>query len=83
MKKENCCAFFRDSDNLSMGRGIGYCDLGVVWTICDGDVRFCEKPDALIQYLSDWNKREKAKTLRNQGIYKKTNSYHQKAERVL
>jgi len=83
MKKEKRCTFFRNSDNPNTGRGIGYCDLGVIWTICDGDVRFCEEPDSLIRYLSDWNKRERAKTLRDPGIYRNADPYHQKAEGIL
>ena len=63
--------------------GIGYCDLGVIWTICDGDIKFCEKPNVLAGCLLEWDKREKTKPLRNHGIYKRTNSDHQKAERVL
>jgi hypothetical protein len=34
-----------------MGQGIGYCDLDSMTSICDGDIRFCEKLDALGQQL--------------------------------
>lgn len=40
-----------------MGLGIGYCDLGVVWAICDGDIKFCEEPDALIRnFYIEWGR---------------------------
>jgi hypothetical protein len=40
-----------------MGPGIGYCDLGVVWAICDGDMKFCEEPDALIRnFYIEWRR---------------------------
>lgn len=45
------CTFYRDSESLGIGRGIGYCDLDGHQTICDGDIEFCEKPDALKEYL--------------------------------
>ena len=45
------CPFYRDSETLNIGRGIGYCDLDCDRTTCEGDVKFCEKPDALKQYL--------------------------------
>jgi hypothetical protein len=45
------CKLYRDSTSLQMGRGIGYCDIDCVSTICDGDVRFCERLDILEQYL--------------------------------
>ena len=53
------CPFFRASDCLNMGRGIGYCDLDCDRATCEGDTHVCEKPDALKKYLSDQKKREK------------------------
>ena len=47
------CPLFRKSESLTMGRGIGYCDIDSYSTICEGDVNFCEKPDALKQYLQE------------------------------
>jgi PilZ domain len=41
------CSFFRDSGTLSIGQGIGYCDLDSRQTVCDGDLSFCEKPSDL------------------------------------
>jgi hypothetical protein len=53
------CSFYRASDSLNMGRGIGYCDLDCDRATCEGDTRLCEKPDVLKKYLSDQKKREK------------------------
>ena len=44
------CSFYRKSDTLQFGCGIGYCDLDCDRTTCDGDTHFCEKPDALRKY---------------------------------
>jgi len=54
---ERKCMFYRKSDNRVTGSGIGYCDLGVVWAICDGDVKFCEEPDAMIKnFYIEWER---------------------------
>jgi len=34
-----------------MGKEIGDCDIDSSRTICEGDVEFCERPDALRLYL--------------------------------
>ena len=34
-----------------MGKGIGYCDIDSSSTTCEGDVKYCERPDALSIYL--------------------------------
>jgi hypothetical protein len=52
------CSFYRDSETLNMGRGIGYCDLDCDRTTCDGDVKLCEKPDILRKYQLEQKKRE-------------------------
>jgi len=44
------CRFYRDSKSLSIGHGIGFCDLDANRTICDGDLNFCEKPSDLMKY---------------------------------
>jgi len=41
------CKFYRNSESLHMGRGLGYCDLDCNNAICEGDAKFCEKLDAL------------------------------------
>jgi|GEM_PF-2452661 len=64
MGTEKKCSFYRKSDNSNLGHGIGYCDLGVVWAICDGDMKLCEEPSALIKNIYvEWN-RSKASTMR-------------------
>ncbi|PIQ69831.1 hypothetical protein COV89_03720 [Candidatus Shapirobacteria bacterium CG11_big_fil_rev_8_21_14_0_20_40_12] len=47
------CIFYRDSKGIGMGMGLGYCDFDGHQSICDGDVQFCEKPDAMRKYLLD------------------------------
>jgi hypothetical protein len=51
MEKEKRCPIFRRPESLSLGKGIGYCDIDSSTVTCEGDVSFCEKPDALKQYL--------------------------------
>lgn len=45
------CPLFRNPESLGMGKGIGYCDMDGDSTVCEGDVQYCEKPDALARYL--------------------------------
>lgn len=52
------CLFYRDSESLNLGRGIGYCDLDCDRTTCDGDIHFCEKPEILKKYLMEQKRRE-------------------------
>ena len=58
MSFERQCPFYRDSETLNISRGIGYCDLDCDRTTCDGDIHFCEKPDALKKYLLEEKKKE-------------------------
>ena len=58
MSIEKCCVSHKKFDSLRMGRGIGSCDLGVVWAICDGDIKFCEKPDALRKFFFEKGKQK-------------------------
>jgi len=51
MGEEKKCPLFRKPESLSMGKGIGYCDIDSSRTICEGDVKFCERPDTLRVYL--------------------------------
>ena len=50
-KKTKRCPLFRRPESLSMGKGIGYCDIDSDRTTCEGDVKLCQKPDALARYL--------------------------------
>lgn len=49
--EEKKCPLFRRPETLSIGKGIGYCDIDSSGTTCEGDVKFCERPDALRLYL--------------------------------
>jgi hypothetical protein len=51
MKEGEECPLFSRPENLSFGKGIGYCDMDGDNTNCDADIKLCEKPDALKQYL--------------------------------
>ena len=51
MVEEKLCPLFRKPEGLSMGKGIGYCDIDSGSTTCEGDVLFCQSPDALKKYL--------------------------------
>lgn len=57
------CIFYRIIDNNSrFGHGIGCCDLGVIWTICEGDMNFCERPEDLIKCLyQEWTRHKTIK----------------------
>jgi hypothetical protein len=77
MSFERQCPFYRDSETLNIGRRIGYCDLDCDRTTCDGDIHFCEKPDALKKYLleekkkeggSEWEKRRNVPFSENQRV---------------
>jgi len=37
---------FRQPEILTFRKGIGYCDIDNGSTMCEGDAKFCEKPDA-------------------------------------
>jgi len=51
MVVEKLCPLFRKPESLGMGKGIGYCDMDSGGTTCEGDMLFCERPDALKRYL--------------------------------
>lgn len=64
MKEERRCPFYRISDppRSSFGTGIGFCDLGIVWAICEGDLRFCEEPERFIErFFCDWQRKKNRK----------------------
>ena len=44
------CPFYRDSETLAVGRGLGHCDL-CGQAICEGDIQFCENPEELSKEL--------------------------------
>jgi CheY-like chemotaxis protein len=51
------CPYYRDSENLGMGKGLGHCDLGGE-TICEGDIQFCDRIDDLKKQLSQKKEKE-------------------------
>ena len=51
MKEGKECPLFRRPENLSFGKRIGYCDMDGNSANCDADIKLCEKPNALKQYL--------------------------------
>jgi len=51
MGEEKKCPLFRKPESLSIGKGIGYCDFDNSSATCEGDVKSCERPDALRRYL--------------------------------
>ncbi len=57
MTGEIKCLFYRGTESVEVGCGLGYCDLDFDRTICDGNVNFCERPDALRKYLIDQKKK--------------------------
>lgn len=52
------CKFYRDSRTVSMGQGIGCCDLDCNQTTCDGDIDFCKNPSSLRTYFFEQVKRD-------------------------
>jgi hypothetical protein len=44
MEKELECSFYRKSENIDMGPGLGCCDLNAEETVCNGDLSSCERP---------------------------------------
>jgi len=54
------CPFYRNSESLTTGRGLGHCDL-LGQGICEGDIRSCEKPDLLRKQLSEQQRHEVSK----------------------
>ncbi len=65
MVKKQGCRFYRDAEGAQFGLGIGYCDLGVIWSICDGDVKYCEMPHEMIRIFSEEWKRKAERPLRS------------------
>ena len=47
METRQGCPLYRESENLGMEQGIGYCDLDCDRATCGGSLQFCEKPDIL------------------------------------
>jgi CheY-like chemotaxis protein len=52
------CIFYRPSEGIGIGKGLGYCDFDGCQSVCDGDIQFCEKPDAMRKYSLDQKGKE-------------------------
>jgi hypothetical protein len=50
MREESKCLLFKKLKSL-IGKSIGHCDVDTTSTNCEGDVKFCEKPESLRQYF--------------------------------
>ena len=65
MGEEMKCLLFRRRGSSSMKKRPGYCEIDDQNATCEGDVSFCEKPDAFREYfrkkLEGLKKREKEK----------------------
>lgn len=59
MSVKERCSFYRDSEGLDIGHGIGHCDLEGDQTVCDGELIFCEKPSELKKYQSEQKQNKK------------------------
>lgn len=59
-RRRNQCPFHRDGEVLNKGRGIGYCDFDRNQTICEGDTRFCDKPDTMRDYMLNKSDQDEA-----------------------
>lgn len=51
------CTFYRNAQSLGIGTGLGHCDL-LGHSICEGDVKFCENTQKLLEGLSEQRKKE-------------------------
>ena len=47
METDLKCSFYRNSKNIDIGHGLGFCNLDGDQTICNGDINYCEKPSTL------------------------------------
>lgn len=66
------CVFYRKLENPVMGPSVGYCDLGGLWVICDGEIKYCEEPDGFIKNFYETWKRNKEKTSKRSSWSEKT-----------
>lgn len=69
------CSFYRDSETLAMGKGLGHCDLCGDQAICEGDIHFCDTPDVLREQLSEQKVNEVWKSKGEEDQRKKPSNY--------
>jgi len=68
------CPYYRASESVAMGRGLGHCDLSGSQAICEGDIRFCDSRDHLRRQLLEEKKKESDK----KPVDREDNSTHYK-----
>jgi len=51
------CTFYRDSEGINAGIGLGHCDL-FGQAICEGDIQFCQNPEELKKQLLQQKQKE-------------------------
>jgi len=56
------CSFYKDAKCIATGKSIGFCDFNHFESICEGDLRFCEKSDAARKYFLDQEGEEGGKS---------------------
>jgi CheY-like chemotaxis protein len=69
------CQFYRESDNPSVGIGLGYCDLAGDQAICEGDIRYCDKSGDLRKQLLEEQKKEGLNQKGEESQKKKSSHY--------
>jgi CheY-like chemotaxis protein len=69
------CSFYRSPQNLSIGMGLGYCDLHGDQTICDGDVQFCKDREALRKQLLEQKSKDASNNKGEEEQKKKPSTY--------
>jgi CheY-like chemotaxis protein len=69
------CPFYRETENLAMGKGLGHCDLGGIQALCEGDVKFCDNPDDLKRQLLEQKKDDTAGNRENEDRQKRPPIY--------
>ena len=69
------CPFYRGSQGLAMGKGLGYCDLDGDQAICDGDTQFCKNPEILRKQLLAQKSEEESNNNEKGGQQKKPSKY--------
>lgn len=58
------CSIYRSSEGVGMGKGLGFCEFDGSQAVCDGDIQFCKKPDALSKYFLDPQGKEKRSSVK-------------------
>jgi CheY-like chemotaxis protein len=68
------CTFYRDSESLTVGIGLGHCDL-FGQAICEGDIQFCQNPEELKKELLEQQQKELEKNREEGNQKEKLSNY--------